>query len=87
MSDNDSHAISNIPSEFAGHSETPAKDYPLRRDVSALGALLGQVLVEQAGQELFDTVETLRRLMIEHRYGHSFRLKTAADSRRIFIVP
>src|SRR5216683_7050780 len=68
MSDKDSHAISNIPSEYAGHSETPAKDYPLRRDVSALGALLGQVLVEQAGQELFDTVETLRQLMIEHRY-------------------
>ncbi|MCU1302611.1 MAG: Phosphoenolpyruvate carboxylase, type 1 [Candidatus Sulfotelmatobacter sp.] len=68
MSDKDSNAISNLPSEFAGHSETPAKDYPLRRDVSALGALLGQVLVEQAGQELFDTVETLRRLMIEHRY-------------------
>jgi len=41
--------------------------------VRSLGALLGRVLVEQAGQELFDTVEELRRLMIQHRerVGHS----------------
>ena len=44
-----------------------AKDNPLRRDVRSLGAILGQVLVEQSGQELFESVEELRRLLIEHR--------------------
>ena len=39
----------------------------MRRDVRSLGILLGRVLVEQAGQPLFDTVERLRRLLIQHR--------------------
>ncbi len=42
---------------------------PLRRDVRSLGVLLGWVLVEQAEQGLFDTVERLRRLLIQHREG------------------
>jgi phosphoenolpyruvate carboxylase len=55
--------------ELTAGSDEPLKDQPLRRDVRSLGELLGQVLVEQAGQELFDAVEELRRLMIEHRKG------------------
>src|ERR1043165_7469757 len=43
------------------------KEIPLRRDVRLLGTLLGDVMVEQVGKELFDTVETLRRTLIEHR--------------------
>src|SRR5437868_15355201 len=53
--------------ELAAHSNEAAKDHPLRRDVRSLGVILGQTLVEQAGQELFDSVEELRRLLIEHR--------------------
>jgi phosphoenolpyruvate carboxylase len=53
--------------ELAAPSDEPAKDHPLRRDVRSLGAILGQVLVEQSGQDLFETVEELRRLLIEHR--------------------
>src|SRR5579863_1551096 len=53
--------------ELTAGSEDPAKDNPLRRDVRSLGTLLGQVLVEQGGRELFDAVEELRRLLIEHR--------------------
>jgi phosphoenolpyruvate carboxylase len=53
--------------ELTAHSNEPAKDHPLRRDVRSLGAILGQVLVDQAGPELFESVEELRRLMIEHR--------------------
>jgi len=53
--------------EFAAPSDDPAKDNPLRRDVRSLGAILGQVIAEQAGQELFESVETLRHLLIEHR--------------------
>jgi phosphoenolpyruvate carboxylase len=44
-----------------------AKQAPLRRDVRSLGALLGQVLREQAGDELFERVETLRRASIARR--------------------
>jgi phosphoenolpyruvate carboxylase len=54
-------------SELTAQSEDSAKDQSLRRDVRSLGALLGRVLVEQVGQDLFDTVEELRRLMIRHR--------------------
>src|ERR1700735_2408766 len=54
-------------SELTARSDDSAKDRSLRRDVGSLGALLGRVLVEQAGKELFDTVEELRKLMIEHR--------------------
>jgi phosphoenolpyruvate carboxylase len=53
--------------ELTAHSDEPAKDHPLRRDVRSLGAILGQVLVEQSGQDLFESVEELRRLLIEHR--------------------
>jgi phosphoenolpyruvate carboxylase len=53
--------------ELTAPSDEPAKDHPLRRDVRSLGAILGQVLGEQSGQDLFETVEELRRLLIEHR--------------------
>ena len=49
-------------------SDDPAvKELPLRRDVRSLGLLLGRTLREQAGEALYDTVETLRRLTTEHR--------------------
>ncbi|MGA1987098.1 MAG: phosphoenolpyruvate carboxylase, partial [Candidatus Sulfotelmatobacter sp.] len=53
--------------EVIASSDEPAKDNPLRRDVRSLGAILGQVLVEQSGRELFASVEELRRLLIDHR--------------------
>ena len=53
--------------ELTASSDDVAKDNPLRRDVRSLGVLLGQVLVEQAGSELFNEVERLRKLLIQHR--------------------
>ena len=51
------------------------KEAPLRRDVRSLGMLLGEVLREQAGDELFAEVETLRQGTIRRRdaeaHGHS----------------
>ena len=38
------------------------KDAPLGREVSLLGQILGDVLVEQEGRALFETVETIREL-------------------------
>ena len=66
--------------ELTAGSDDPAKDNPLRRDVRSLGAVLGNVLSEQSGQELFDSVEQLRKLMIEHR--ESVRQATAESSDR-----
>ena len=43
------------------------KEAPLRRDVRSLGTLLGEVLREQAGEPLYDAVETLRRTAIARR--------------------
>jgi phosphoenolpyruvate carboxylase len=43
------------------------KEAPLRRDVRSLGRLLGTILKEQAGDALFNLVEELRRLAIQHR--------------------
>ena len=43
------------------------KEAPLRRDVRSLGRLLGEVIREQEGADLFAAVEELRHLAIEHR--------------------
>ena len=53
--------------ELTARSDDSAKDHPLRRDVRSLGAVLGQVLVEQAGLETYKSVEELRQLLIQHR--------------------
>src|ERR1051325_5599140 len=54
------------------------KEAPLRRDVRSLGRLLGEVLKEQVGDNLFSAVEELRLLLIEHRElqrGHDVEAK------------
>ena len=68
--------------ELTARSDEAAKDHPLRRDVRSLGAILGQVLVEQSGQELLESVEELRRLLIEHRENGASQSERAALLRR-----
>jgi phosphoenolpyruvate carboxylase len=53
--------------ELTAGTSDARKELPLRRDVRSLGILLGQVLIEQAGRPLYETVEDLRRKLIEHR--------------------
>src|SRR5436305_5610473 len=48
-------------------SDAELKEAPLRRDVRNLGRILGEVIKEQAGQQVFDSVERLRNLSIEQR--------------------
>ena len=50
---------------------------PLRRDVRSLGVLLGRVLREQEGDQLFGFVEHLRELLTRHRDGRPHRQATA----------
>ncbi len=60
------------------------KEAPLRRDVRSLGRLLGEVLKEQAGAKLFETVEKLRQSTIRHREharGHAESDNVRGDER------
>jgi phosphoenolpyruvate carboxylase len=54
------------------------KEAPLRRDVRSLGMLLGEVLREQAGEELFAHVEALRQGTIRRRDAESRGLNDEA---------
>ena len=47
--------------------ELPEKDRPLREDVSLLGTLVGEMLVDQHGQSLLDLVECVRKASITSR--------------------
>lgn len=47
--------------------DLPEKDLPLRADVSLLGSLVGQMLVEQHGPRLLQLVETIRKAAILRR--------------------
>ena len=47
------------------------KEAPLRRDVRSLGRLLGNVIKEQEGEQLFEMVESLRKLCIAARSGQA----------------
>jgi phosphoenolpyruvate carboxylase len=47
------------------------KEAPLRRDVRSLGTLLGEVLREQAGEDLYLQVEELRQSAIRRRQAQS----------------
>jgi phosphoenolpyruvate carboxylase len=46
------------------------KDKPLRDDVRTLGALVGELLLDQGGKELFDIVEAARLRAIRRREGN-----------------
>jgi phosphoenolpyruvate carboxylase len=65
-----------IAAEPPGPGLGRARD-PMTREVRLLGALLGQVIAEQAGPELFATVERIRRLTIALRRGEG----ASADAR------
>jgi phosphoenolpyruvate carboxylase len=55
------------------------KEVPLRRDVRSLGMLLGEVLREQAGDELFEKVEALRQSAIRRREAQADGSLVEAD--------
>ncbi|MBI3475276.1 MAG: phosphoenolpyruvate carboxylase [Acidobacteria bacterium] len=69
--------------ELTADTSDPAKELPLRRDVRSLGILLGRVLVEQEGENFFDVVEQLRRLLIQHREQHDTDSSLITEAREI----
>ncbi len=46
---------------------TPDKDAPLREDIRLLGRLLGDVLRDQEGEQVFEVVETIRQTAVRFR--------------------
>ncbi len=64
--------------ELTAPTDDRAKESPLRRDVRSLGVLLGRVLVDQAGEAVFKTVEQLRRLLIQSR-AHSAKSQSSSN--------
>ncbi len=56
-----------------------AKDTPLHRDIRELGAILGEVLIEQEGKEFFDLEERLRALTKSLRLNYSHKTKKEID--------
>ncbi len=56
-----------IETPSSRHTAFPAEHEALRRDVGWLGSVLGRILVEQGGGELFERVETARRAAIARR--------------------
>jgi len=61
-------------------ARTLSADRALRRDVRLLGRLLGDVIIEQEGQELFELEEQVRHLSIQRRRGpKKGRQKAAAE--------
>ena len=46
------------------------KDEPLRRDINLLGRVLGRILIEQEGQDLFETEEEIRLLCKRLRFAY-----------------
>src|SRR5829696_7375371 len=63
-----------VPS--AGYADLPPgigfepKDEPLRRDINLLGRMLGRILIEQEGEELFKTEEEVRILCKRLRFDY-----------------
>ncbi len=58
------------------------KAAPLRRDVRALGTLLGQVLREQAAPGVYEAVEALRQSAIARRENGDAHLPSLDDQAR-----
>jgi phosphoenolpyruvate carboxylase len=60
----------------AGYADLPPgvgfepKDEPLRRDINLLGRVLGRVLIEQEGEDLFETEEEVRLLCKRLRFDY-----------------
>src|SRR3712207_791319 len=71
---NDRGGSTTVPS--AGYADLPPgigfepKDEPLRRDINLLGRALGRILIEQEGEDLFETEEEIRLLCKRLRFDY-----------------
>ena len=59
--------LAEAPDATASAPALPLKDAPLKEDIRLLGRLLGDVLREQEGAEVFAVVETIRQTAVRFR--------------------
>lgn len=59
------------PDDSLPRSSADPRDAPLREDVRHLGATVGEMLAEQAGEAFFTRVESVRRTAIAYREGQA----------------
>jgi len=83
-SDNGDGDDDDISSSSSSKIETSIdKDAPLRADIRAMGALLGQIVQDHHGQEIFEKIESLRGLSKQWRTagaGRNLELVEEADA-------
>jgi phosphoenolpyruvate carboxylase len=65
----------------------PLKDAGLREDVGTLGALVGEVIREQAGERLLTEVGSARRVAIQRRLMTRIRRRTFVKFCRVWTTP
>jgi phosphoenolpyruvate carboxylase len=58
-------------------------DEPLRRDINLLGRVLGRILIEQEGEDLFETEEEVRLLCKRLRFDYAPELDEKPRRRSI----
>ena len=61
------------------------KNQDLRRDIRLLGGILGETLVEQEGQALFELEEKIRKLAIARRRGPKLERSARAEELRAML--
>lgn len=67
-------------------NDPAVKELPLRRDVRSMGLLLGKVIRDQAGDEIYEIVESLRQMAIRHREEEAGSQDTALAAQAESIV-
>jgi phosphoenolpyruvate carboxylase len=58
-----------------------SQSQPLSETVNLLGGILGEVVAQQAGREIFDTIETLRGLCKKGQLDEAFGIVQGLDDR------
>lgn len=67
------------PSDDKTVSDTLDNDAPLRADIRGMGALLGQIVKDHHGQEIFEKIEELRGLSKQWRTAGAGRDPNQAE--------
>ncbi|MBL4727697.1 MAG: phosphoenolpyruvate carboxylase, partial [Rhizobiaceae bacterium] len=69
-----------MPNALNPASSSTEKDQPLKEDIRFLGRILGDVVREQEGDEVFDLVETIRKNSIAYLRGANPETKAEFES-------
>ena len=51
-----------FPVQPLGSPKSEDKDAPLRSDIRTMGSILGKIIVEHEGEDVYEKIETMRQL-------------------------